>query len=219
MQRQSNRLHQSARSIRHTSILQPNSNDSEQAIKHLHDTRLNFINSADTFNQLDITIANACKHKDLHLERHYIMVIRSQNAYDQRIEDASNAFLRAQNARLFADLQDKSTMHRALRRLFSNSHSTPLTALTRTQPGDNNEPVGSITIDPNEIYNITTAAWQHIYVGNATDQDALVHNFMLTSHNLIYHATSAHNPPRITGPSLREYCLRSRKSAGGLDQW
>ena len=71
---------------------------------------------------------------------------------------------------------------------------------------------------PMEVDYIATKAWQAIYEGNATDQKAMVDNFMRKYDKNIYDAEQF-DVGQITADRLREECTNARASAGGLDQW
>ena len=147
-----------------------------------------------------------------------MQVKRHANAYQTRSDEAARNFLAEINEKRTAALQHKKKRHQILRNILKSTPSAPLVAVKRTKSGANGEAAGTITTKPMEVDEITTAAWQSIYSGNATDQQKLVDQFMHKYSTYIYKADQF-IARDITAERLQAECTNARPSAGGMDQW
>ena len=121
--------------------------------------------------------------------------------------------------KLFVDgMQTTKTGPTATRRALETKTIKPLTALTRDLEGPNGEPAGTITCNPTEVDQIATRAWSKLYLGNNSNYDAMVHDFICTYAPHVYTSPS-HDIDDITGEQLQQACMDAKLSAAGLDHF
>ena len=160
-----------------------------------------------------------------------ILKIQAQGQkYGKTFEAKRQAFRKCQKAAYDSKLQADTHLKAAFSRL-KPPQASPLIFATRTSPGPQAQPAGTIATHPQEVDDIAIQAGEKIYDGNVGCTQSLLSNFFrkyrsyipsLADH-LPYVTTNTKGPNKhyatsnITGEQLYEVLKRMHPSAQGLD--